>query len=283
MKPPIPYLHGLTMGDVTIFYDNRVKKYRVHIETTHPAMEKIFIYAFQPYSLDGIIRKYPTRGGAVPYRWTLYTWIKPQLGKILSNKALEIIDRYAQKIEDVSAFISGLIDSDGSIIISIKRRKRLNYKPIVEYEVGIFNSNKELLMKLMKAMQMFNVILKIRKNCDLTKKTIRKGKRIVWELYTSRTAEIRKLLSLILPYMKNKERIERALLLKSIIEGEIPKDPILIARLRKEINDKILHEVREYTKQAEECYRNGVKYLIYSNGTIVKEKVKIRDFSGRIV
>ena len=83
--------------------------------------------------------------------------------------------------------------------------------------------------------------------------------------------------------MKNKERIERALPLKSIIEGEIPKDPILIARLRKEINDKILHEVREYTKQAKECYRNGVKYLIYSNGTIVKEKVKIRDFSGRIV
>ena len=57
MKPPIPYLHGLTMGNIAIFYDNRVKKYRVHIETTHPAMEKVFIYAFQPYSLDRIISK----------------------------------------------------------------------------------------------------------------------------------------------------------------------------------------------------------------------------------
>jgi len=283
VKPPIPYLHGLTLGDVTIFYDSKVKKYRVHIETTHPAMEKVFIYAFQSYSLDGVIRKYPTKGGAVPYRWTLYTWINPQLGKILSNKDLGIVDIYAQKLENIAAFISGLMDSDGSIIISIKRRKRLNYKPIVEYEIGLFNSNKELLIKIMKAMKMFNISLNIRKNCDLTKKTIRRGKRIVWELYTSRTSEIKKLLPLLLSHMKNSERIERALLLKSITEGKVPKDPTLIAELREKINSKISRKVHEYIKWARECYKNKIKYLIYSDGTIVEQKVKIKDLSGRLL
>jgi len=270
MNPPIPYLHGLCVGDVTVQYDRHLHKYRVQLKTTHPAMEKVFIKAFQPYSIDGIIRKYPVKGGATPYEWTLYTWIPQWLGEVLSNRDSHVVKVYEKSLDELIAFISGLMDSDGSIIISIKRRRRLNYTPLVEYEISIYSSNRPLLINIKDVLAKYGIKMNLRKNSDVTRKTKRKGHVIVWQLYTSKTSEITKLLSFLLKYMKNEDRIEKALLLKRMIKGEIPKDPTLISKLRNKINSKIMKEVNKYIKDAERCYKNKIKYLIYQDGIYIK-------------
>ena len=273
VKPPIPYLHGLIMGDVSIRFEEKIKKYRVLISTTHPSMEKVFIHAFQPYSLDGVIRKYPVKGGATSYKWMLYTWLDEKLGSKLTIRRIEYLKEAYSSFPEFLWFLAGLFDSDGSIAITINRRKRLKYKPLVEYKFCIISTNRDLLEFIQNIItSKFNIYVGIRKNRLMRKKAISPGKKQTWELAISSSKGLKTILDNLFPLIQHRERKLKAKFLLDILDGKIERNPDIVYKLREQINNMIKLETKAYISEAEEAYRRMYKYLIYQD-KVIREKV----------
>ncbi len=265
------YAHGQTLGDATIIKTRR--QWRVTLSTTHPALEKAFTQAFLPLSIDHKIRKYPVQGAATPYKWILWTTIKPEIAKTLTIKSKQAIQLYEDNKQLLAALTAGLIDTDGTIILHIARRKRLGYKPRFEPEVAIINTDKELLEALRKAWLRYGIKLNIRidKRPEKSKLKERKQQLTSWRLNTAAFPTIQRLLQTTLPYMKHWEKIAKAKITLAYIQGKIPQNPQLIQQIRDKLEQAIKQQVQEYIKQAQQAYQNKKTYIITPNGIIEKE------------
>ena len=265
------YAHGQTLGDATLIKARR--QWRVTLSTTHPALEKAFAQAFLPLSLDGKIRKYPVQGGATPYKWILWTTIKPETAKTLAIKGKQAIQLYANNKQLLAALTAGLIDTDGTIALSIVKRKRLKYKPRFEPKVAIYSSDKEMLEALRLSWNKYGIILRLRKGRSPQLKRPWKGKLVVYELATYSYPMIIRFLTTILPYMKHWEKIIKAkITIHHIIRNiKQPWNPHPIEQIRSKLEQWIKQQVQEYIKQAQQAYQNKKAYIITPNGVIEKE------------
>ena len=267
----IAYAHGQILGDVTLVKAGR--QWRVSLSTTHPALEKAFTQAFLPLSIDYKIRRYPVQGGATPYKWILWATIKPEIAEPLAIKSRQAIQLYADNKQLLAALTAGLIDTDGTIILHIARRKRLKYKPRFEPEVAIINTDKALLEELRKAWLKYGIKLNIRidKRPEKSKLKERKQQRTSWRLNTAAFPTMQQLLQIILPYMKHWEKIAKTKLTLAYIQGKIPQNPQLIQQIRDKLEQTIKQQVQEYIKQAQQAYQNKKTYIITPNKIIEKE------------
>ncbi len=269
----IAYAHGQILGDVTLIKTRN--QWRTTLSTTHPALEKAYIQTFIPLSTDNKIRKHPVLGAATPYKWILWTTIKPETAKTLAIKGKQAIQLYANNKQQLAALTAGLIDTDGTIALSIVRRKRLGYKPRFEPEVAITNTDKELLEELRKAWLKHGIKLNIRidKRPEKSKLQKRKQQRTSWRLNTAAFPTIRQLLQTVLPYMKHWEKIAKARVTLAYIQRKIPQNPQLIQQIRDKLEQTIKQQVQEYIKQAKQAYQNKKTYIITPN-KIIERKTK---------
>ncbi len=270
---PIPYLHGLTLGDTTLAYHPEIHAYRVVVKTTHPSMERVFIEAFQPYSIDGIIRKYPVKGGAVPYEWEIYTWIPEKLGQILSSKDVNYLEKTYRDPEAFANLLAGLFDSDGTISINVVKRKRLKYKPLVEFKLALINTNRSLLEYIRCAIiNHFNIFMNINENKSNRKRDRIKGTKIVWELVTKKQHYIKEIIKILIQRIAHEERLKKMQLAYQILENKITNINT-IEMIRKNIGQEIRNAIKQYILEAERSYERMVKYLILPDGSIVEKPI----------
>ena len=265
----IAYAHGMVLGDVTLIKDRRgYDLWRAQVSTTHPALEKAFVEGFLPLSTDGMVRKYPVRGAATPYRWNIYAWIEPSIARILAVRGAGAVDFYSGSKELLAAFTAGLFDTDGGLTLTIVRRKRMKYKPRFEPRVSVYNSDKEMLRVLRDSWLRYGIKLMLRKDRDPQLKRPWKGKLVVYELATASYSVIVEFLETILPYMKHWEKIVKAKITVKHITSMTPWKPEPIASLRDKINALIRQQVQESIKQAGEAYKNMKAYIITRNRVI---------------
>jgi hypothetical protein len=125
------YLLGLRYGDLDVVRHGRA--IRVRVSTTHPAMADLFELMFSPY---GHVSRYPREAKLVGFEWTLECDLDESFSFLVSKPSIHELDTMSR--EEILAFLAGLFDAEGSILMH-KKLKRHNP------EIAFSNSDNELI------------------------------------------------------------------------------------------------------------------------------------------
>ena len=125
------YLLGLRYGDLDVVRHGRA--IRVRVSTTRPAMAKLFESLFAPY---GHVARYPRTAAFTGYEWNLECDLNRSFEFLLPKPSIAELERLPRR--DTLAFLAGLFDAEGSVLLHNKRGR---YNP----EVTFSNTEEELL------------------------------------------------------------------------------------------------------------------------------------------
>jgi len=176
------------------------------------------------------------------YKWHAFVRLDPGVYHVVATKEPTIVDSYSSNLETLAAFTAGLIDSDGTIVMSVKRRrKRLYFEP----ELEIVNTDLALLESLRSAWLRYGISLNLHGHSEAGEAKRLRRLRRVWRLRIGSQRDLRNLLLYIIPFMFNIKRLARAEITKSYIEGEIPRDPALIRAIVAKLDDYYEHTLKK--------------------------------------
>lgn len=142
------YLIGLRYGDLHVMRHGRA--IRVRVSTTHPAMATLFENLFSPYAH---VSWYPREAKLTGYEWTLEADLDGSFHFLLSKPTVEELETFSS--EEMIAFLAGLFDAEGSIILHDKRGR---YNP----EASFMGTEDGLLEYVAKGIQSLELHCKLR-------------------------------------------------------------------------------------------------------------------------
>ncbi|NPA99661.1 MAG: hypothetical protein GXO43_09815 [Crenarchaeota archaeon] len=268
----LAWLHGFAFGDASI-----PKRSTLGLETSRLDTLLAFLavaISFANYDRYGLraarvypyIRMVDDTKSLQRYKWHAFIYLEPDTYSAVSVKKPSIIDNYTNSIEILAAFTAGLIDSDGTIVISVKKRRRKLY---FEPEVTIVNTDIEALESLRRAWMKYGVTLSIHGHSKRGKARGITRLKDVAMLRTCSQHEIRKLLTRIIPYMFHIKRLARAAITLSYIEGRIPRDPLLIKQAVDKLTNYYDHTLKTMSISIiEKLYWKNIVLAIAPNGSI---------------
>ena len=124
------YLMGLRYGDLNAVGHGR--SVRVRVSTTHPEMALLFQNLFSPY---GHVAWYPQEAKLTGYEWTLECDLDRSFRFLLEKPGLP---QLGLTDAEFYAFLAGIIDAEGSIVLHKKAYAAL-------FEISISNTDVNLL------------------------------------------------------------------------------------------------------------------------------------------
>ncbi len=108
------YLMGLRYGDLHIVRHGRA--IRARVSTTHPAMADLFESLFSPF---GHVARYPREAKLVGYEWNLECDLDDSFEFLLAKPAIAELEAISRT--EIIAFLAGLFDAEGSVLLHDKR------------------------------------------------------------------------------------------------------------------------------------------------------------------
>jgi hypothetical protein len=230
------YLLGARCGDLYALLDDR--RVVCIISTTHPAWEKLMNDLFRRF---GPIRKRPFENRKGEFAWQISAYLDISFSFLL--KRLSLVPFWILSDQELFlSFLAGVMDSEGCISLD-------SYNNYPRFRISISLTDKELLKNLEDGLRNlgFSPILYKGKM-----HSSHFGKKPIWNLCIERKKELKRLLTLLLPFLKHEEKITKAkIALKSDNKsiGEIKREwQIILARIEK--------SVRKY-KELAETLRNS--------------------------
>jgi len=142
------YLMGLRYGDLHVVRHGRA--IRVRVSTTHPAMAELFDAMFSPY---GHVLLYPRKAKLSGYEWSLECDLDSGFRFLLAKPSVHELEALPENT--LIAFLAGLFDAEGSIILHDKRGR---YNP----EVSFTNTDDSLLQFVSASMRAMGFDFKLR-------------------------------------------------------------------------------------------------------------------------
>lgn len=124
------YLMGLRYGDLHVVKHGRA--IRVRVSTTHPAMADLFEGSFSPY---GKVHRYPRKAKLTGFEWTLECDLDESFFFLL--RKADLSDLESLPLDELTAFLSGLFDAEGSVYLHNKRGR---------YNPELFFSNTDAML-----------------------------------------------------------------------------------------------------------------------------------------
>jgi len=272
MEQRLAWLYGFALGDASVFI---VKN---EITLTTPRIDTMLAFVVMALEFSRVVRAYPgmKRGGTPT--WYIHAETSPELvQKICKVKKLDI-ESYLRNRELLAPLTAGLMDSDGSIALSVKKRKRGgSYKYYFEPDVSITNSNKQLLQILRDAWAKHGILFKI--YTPTKSGSVGKGgfvrRKDVYRIRIEAQHQIGMYLRQVLPYMQHIERIAKASITLAYIESRIPHKPEIIAKaseVLKQYYEQVL-KIKSHNLISK-LYNLRKQLKIYKNGTICVSPIK---------
>jgi len=228
------YLMGLRYGDLHVVRHGRA--IRVRVSTTHPAMADLFESLFAPY---GYVARYPRKAKLVDFEWTLECDLDDSFNFLIKKLTVAELEKLSRV--EMIAFLAGLFDAEGSVLLHNKRGRG-------NPEAAFSNTEDELLLYVMKAVH------QLRLHCKLSwiiqgedRKGItgysRRGQVILW-----RFREVQRFLRL-LP-IKHGEKLAKARLAKQLEYRGSETDNIKVARAWLDLVARIRSERKVFVELA---------------------------------
>mgnify|MGYP005631133875 CR=1 FL=1 len=249
------------------------------ITLTTPRIDTMLAFTTIALEFSRIVRAYPgMKRGMVP-TWYIHAETTPELiQQMYMAKHTLNITLYLENKELLAPLTAGLMDSDGSIALSVKRRKRgKSYKYYFEPEVSITNANKQLLQTIRDAWAKHGIIFKM--HTPTKKGTIGKGgfmrHKDVYRIRIEAQQQVNMYLKQVLPYMQHIERIAKATITLAYTGLRIPHKPEIIRKANETLKQYYEQTLRSRSLSLITKLYNLRKQLkIYKDGTIEASPIK---------
>ncbi len=260
------WFHGFVVGDgsYTCLYKQRTD---IGVETTHLGTLLSFSVVAYRLSHNGYVRvySYPKRDRKSYSTWKFRAYIcsQEEHDLLCSKSPYEILELFSETLDELAAYTAGFIDSDGTIVLSVKKRYRPKPHYYLEPEIIIVNKDKHLLELLREKWIEYGIYGNVHKHPDN-----------LYRYSISAKSEITKFLNCIIRYMLNIERLGKAHLLLTILEEKVMIQPLDLRISIKRYNDLLIKMKNEVSQLAKEMYKKN-KSLI-----IAKERITIVGKNG---
>jgi hypothetical protein len=228
------YLMGLRYGDLHVVRHGRA--IRVRVSTTHPAMADLFESVFSPY---GHVHRYPREAKLVGYEWTLECDLDDSFEFLLPKPSVSQLE--ALSTGEMIAFLAGVFDAEGSIIL---HRKRGRYNP----EAVISNTDRTILNFVSRGIKTLGLhsklmwMIQAENRAGITGLSV-KGQVIVW-----RFRDVQKLLQTI--PIKHEEKVAKAGLVGMLEYRGPPSGNMELAKSWEGLNSRIKAQRNEFVQLA---------------------------------
>jgi len=268
----LAWLHGFAFGDASLSIPNVLGLETSRLDTLLAFLAVAISFAnYDRYGLRAA-KVYPYIRAASDvkslekHKWYAHIYVCSDVYYYVSSRYPSSMDSYKNSLTMLSAFTAGFIDSDGAIVMSVKKRRRKLY---FEPELYIVNSDVGALAKLRSLWLEHGVLMNLHKHSP--RGTIRGFTRLrrVWRLRTGLQSEISKILKNIIPYMFNLKRLARAVITKSYVEGAIPRDPKLIMNAIKRLNNYYEQKLKYHSRSlVEKLVQKDLVLAVLPDGSI---------------
>jgi len=246
----LPQFYGMILGDGS--YTCTYSRGSLGIETSHIGTLLAFITPTLVLGSTIMLYTFPRRDNISFSRWKIrcYTYIRDVKQNICSKSKLEIAEQFSHSDKQWFSFNAGLMDSDGAIVISVKRRNRPKPRLYLEPEIIIMDQDRTFLEYICEIWKKYSIYGHVNRHPDN-----------VYRFRITSKSQILKFLKYVTPYMFNIERIGKASLLIPYLETN--KDLNLLKN-RLQIYYNVMDELRVYTqKLSQVLYKTNKKLLIY--------------------
>jgi len=236
------YLLGLRNGDLSVFrpFGDAI---RVSVSTTHPAMAELFTKLFSPY---GHVYQHPRyKKDTKTYEWNLNA-ILDQSFDFLLQSFEQTTSRTQESETSVIAYLSGLLDADGSIIPTKDQFGK------VALFLDFYNSNKRILEWVQMHVKTWGYFCSLRINKKGGTRTKKYGiihRSDYWQFSAYGMDRIQELIAKLQP--RHPEKIRRQSLALSVHKGQ---DYTSIQREVELFRAQKDQEVQNFVLQAQEEY-----------------------------
>ncbi len=273
IEQKLAWLHGFVYGDISILVNNTLGLETPRLDTLLAFLTIVTSFAnYQKYGTRGAVRVYPyiriedDTKSLQKYKWHVFVYVIPEVYHKVIQRNVSILNEYINRLDLLATFTAGLIDSDGTVVISVKKRRgRLYFEP----ELEIVNTDKDMLTMLQHAWKQYGITLGLHIHSNIGRAKTFTRTKPVWRLRTCSYAMLSELIKYVLPYMYNTKRIARATIARSYIEELIPKDPILIKTASDKLAQHYEHRLRELSMYIiEQLYWRDKILVIKPNGSI---------------
>ena len=259
------WLHGFIVGDVsyTCLYTWRTD---IAVETTHIGTLLSFSAVAYRFSHLGYVRvySYPRRDQRSYTVWKLRAHIhsRKEHDLLCSKTPYEILDLFSKDINTLSAYTAGFMDSDGTIVLSVKKRYRPKPHYYLEPEIIIVDKDRYLLE-----------LLKEKWTRQGIHGNVQKHPGNLYRYRISAKGEIFRFLNYIVKYMLNIERLGKAYLLMAVLEEKIKIKPKDLKIAVKRYNDLLAKMKNQANQLAKEMYKQNKSLVISKEGIFSVKRV----------
>jgi len=235
------YLLGLRHGDlsVSIPFGDAI---RVSTSTTHPAMAKLFTELFSPY---GHVYQHPRyKKDTKTYEWNLQTILDGSFDFLLQSFE-QTSSRIQESETSIIAYLSGLLDADGSIVLTKQFGK-------VYLFLVYNNSNKRMLEWIQGHVKRWGYFCNLQINKKAGGRTKKYGiihRSDYWQFSAYGMDRIQELIAKLQP--RHSEKIRRQSLALSVHKGQ---DYASIQHAVELFRAQIDQEVQNFVQQAQQEY-----------------------------
>ncbi len=237
------YLLGLRHGDLSVSrpWNGAI---RVSTSTTHPAMAELFRGLFEPF---GHVYQHPRyKKDTRSYEWNLSTILDSSFDFLLDVFA-DSRDAIERSQSTFLAYISGLLDAEGSIVVTRDSRRKITI--FLDY----YNSNKSMLEWIEGLVRKLGYYTSLRINKregTRTKKYDIVHRSDYWQLSIFSKHQINGLLVQLHP--RHPEKVRRMAIALSTVADEDYSD--VVERII-ELRASIRKQVADFVKEAEGQYK----------------------------
>ena len=239
------YLFGLRYGNLSVScpFGDAV---RVSTSTTHPAMSHLFESLFSPY---GHVYRHPRhKKDTDSYEWNLSTILDSSFAFLM--RPIEDTLAWVEQSESLTlAFLSGLLDAEGSIVITNDQSDKVAL--FVDYN----NSDKPLLEWVRKQLVSKGFYCSIRinkKKGEVTKKWGIIHRKDYWQLSSYGMDRVKKLIERLGP--RHDEKVRRKQVAMSVNKGQ---DFASVSDDIEALRAQIKQEVKDFVKEAERLFKEN--------------------------
>ncbi len=246
----IPHFYGLILGDGS--YTCKYSKSRLSIETSHIGTLLAFIVSALNLNTPIILYTFPRKDNLSFSKWKIRcdVHINHVKQNLCSKTKLEIAKLFSSPPPQWFSFNAGLMDSDGAIIISIKKRNRPRPRLYLEPEIIIMDQDKTFL----------DYVCSVWKKCGIHGYVHRHPDNVYRFRITSKP-QILRFLEYVTPYMYNIERLGKASLLIPYLKEY--RDLTLL-KSRVKMYNNVMNKLQIYTRRlSQQLYEANRKLLIY--------------------
>jgi len=239
------YLFGLRYGDlsVSIPFGDAV---RVSTSTTHPAMSQLFEDLFSPY---GHVYRHPRyKKDTNSYEWNISTILDSSFAFLMKPIA-ETLAWVEQSESLMFAFLSGLLDAEGSIVITNDQFRKVTL--FVDYN----NSDKLLLEWVKRQIKSKGFYCSIRINKEegeVTKKWGIVHRKDYWQLSSYGMDRVKDLILKLTP--RHGEKVRRKQIAMSVQKNQ---DFNSVSDAIGTLRAQIKQEVKDFVKEAERLFKEN--------------------------